>query len=213
MSEWPFDTVRGGPTTQCVEEKQMRRVLSTVLIAAISMTVVGAGIALAAEIEIIPASPDQGGSEFTIKVTDFAPDTPIYALPCEIPAAGAELDPSADSCDISRAATATTDADGSASIVVDWDVPEGGIAVYVGDETLQNEATQIVMPGDTQDEVVVEATEPDPDPEVEVLGTTVVQEDLADTGPREVVILTVLATALIGIGLGFRGFEQIQRRA
>ena len=57
----------------------MRRFLATLMIAAIGTTVVGAGIALAAEIEVTPADPTEGPAELTIDVWDFDPNTPIFA--------------------------------------------------------------------------------------------------------------------------------------
>jgi hypothetical protein len=44
---------------------------------------------------------------------------------------------------------------------------------------------------------------------VAVLGTNVVQEqDLADTGPREVMLLVTAAAAIIGLGIALRGAER-----
>ena len=183
----------------------MRRFLTTLTIAAIGTTTVGAGIALAAEVDVTPAAPAEGEAELTIDVTDFDPDTPIYAVPCEIPSGGEDLDVSTDSCDIAEVATATTDGAGKATIVVNWNIPADGIAVYVGDEARANEASQILTPEVHQGE--------SPDPDVAVLGTSVVQEDLADTGPREVMFLTMLAAATIGIGLALRGAGRLQTPA
>ncbi len=177
----------------------MRRVLATVLIAMTGTTVVGAGIALAAEVEVSPAAPTEGEAELTINVIDFGPDTPIYAVPCEVPDEGEELDPSNDNCDLAEVVATTTDSDGHATIVVKWDIPADGLAVYVGDEARTNQASQILTPG-----VQAEVT---PIADVGVLGTSVVQEDLADTGPREIMTLLMVAAALIALGLGLRGAE------
>ncbi|MEQ8842818.1 MAG: hypothetical protein RIB98_17700 [Acidimicrobiales bacterium] len=182
----------------------MRRILATVLFAVIGTTMAGTGIALAAEIEVTPAAPPEGDVELTIEVTDFTPDTPIYTVPCTVPAEGDELDPSTANCDLTEVVATTTDASGQAIMVVNWNIPAEGIAVFVGDEARTNQAFQIVTPGadvveETED--VVEETEPD----VEVLGTSVVQEDdLADTGPREIMILVMVATLLIGLGVALR---------
>jgi hypothetical protein len=49
----------------------------------------------------------------------------------------------------------------------------------------------------------------DDSPVVAVLGTNVVQEqDLADTGPREVMLLVTAAAAIIGLGIALRGAER-----
>jgi hypothetical protein len=123
-------------------------------------------------------------------------------LPCEIPEDGDDLDVSSDRCDVAQVATATTDANGSATIVVNWNIPADGITVYVGDEARENQVSQTLTP---------EVHEGESDnPEVAVLGTNVVQEDLADTGPREVMILAMVATAIIGLGLALRGAERLQ---
>jgi len=183
----------------------MRRFFATVMIAAIGTTVVGAGIALAADLEITPEVPVEGEAELTIDVTDFDPDTPIYAVPCEVPVDGAQLDVTTDNCDIAEIATATTDGDGKATIVVNWNIPVDGIAVYVGDETRDNQATQVLTP---------EVHEGESDnPDVAVLGTNVVQEDLADTGAREVMLLAMAATAVIGFGFALLGAERIRTPA
>ena len=188
----------------------MRRFIATVFVAAIGTTLVGAGIALAADIEVRPLDPGEGEAELTIDVSDFAPDTPIYALPCDIPAAGEELDVTTANCDIAEVATTVTDATGAATIVVDWTIPAGGIAVYVGDEARANEATQIVTPG----QVAVDLDNPDAvapeEPEVAVLGTSVVQEDLADTGPRETMMLLMVAAVAIGLGVALQGVERLR---
>lgn len=181
----------------------MRRFLATCAIAAIGVVTVGAGMALAAELEIVPAEPEVGMAELTIDVSDFAPDTPIYAVPCETPEDGSEVDVSSSDCDIAEVETTVTDGDGRATIVVNWDIPEEGITVYVGDEQRENQVTQVLTPA-------VHDGETD-DPDVEVLGTNVVQEDdLADTGPREIMLAAMIGTALIGIGLGLRGAERWQ---
>ena len=180
----------------------MRRFLATVIIATLGTTLVGVGITLAAEIEVSPPSPSAGAAELTIDVTDFAPDTPIYAVPCAIPLDGEELDLTTAGCDVADVATAVTDALGAATIVVSWTIPAEGIAVYVGDETRANEATRILTPGDGAEEIE--------SPAVAVRGTSVVQEDLADTGPRETMPLLVLATVLIGSGVGLRGVERVR---
>lgn len=180
----------------------MRRFLATVAIAAIGVATVGAGMALAADLEIVPAEPEVGIAELTIDVTDFAPDTPIYAVPCDTPEEGAELDVASSDCDIAEVEATVTDGDGNATIVVNWEIPEEGITVYVGDEQRENQVTQVLTPS-------VHDGESD-DPDVEVLGTNVVQEDLADTGPREVMLAAMIGTALIGIGLALRGAERLQ---
>ncbi len=179
----------------------MRRFLATVLMAAVGTTAVGVGIALAADIEITPAVSEPGEARLTIEVTGFEPDTPIYAVPCAIPVDGTELDVTTDNCDVAMVVTTVTDADGNATIVADWDIPAEGVAVYVGDEARDREVVEIITP-----EVDADA---DDSPEVAVLGTNVVQEpDLADTGPREVMLLVTAATVLIGVGIAFRGAER-----
>ncbi|MDW3219992.1 MAG: hypothetical protein R8F63_15365 [Acidimicrobiales bacterium] len=180
----------------------MRRFLATVTIAAIGVGAVGAGMALAADLDIVPAEPEIGLAELTITVTDFAPDTAIYAVPCQTPAEGEELDLGASGCDIAEVEVAVTDGDGNATIVVAWEIPEDGITVYVGDEAREHEVMQVVTPKMDDSETT--------EPEVEVLGTTVVEEDLADTGPREVMLATMLGTLLIGVGMGFRRAERWQ---
>jgi hypothetical protein len=178
----------------------MRLFLATVLVVAIGTTAVGAGMALAGDVEVSPDTPAEGTAELTLDVTEFEPGTPIYAVPCEVPADGEDLDVTTDSCDIAAVATATTDGSGRATIVVDWDIPSDGIAVYVSDEARDHEATQILTP---------EVGDAAPDsPDVAVLGTNVVQEDLAETGPRELKILTMLATAIIGLGFALCGAER-----
>ena len=196
-------------------EATLSRFLATVAIAALGTTVVGVGIALAAEIDVTPANPGEGEAELTIEVSEFEPRTPIYAIPCKVPRDTDDLDPATNNCDLSAVTATTTDADGNATIVVTWKIPEEGIAVYVGDEARENHASQILHPGEHETEVhgneVVEGESPAPD--VEVLGTTVVQEELADTGVREVLVLLMVASALIGLGLALRGAERFQTPA
>ncbi|MEM7140699.1 MAG: hypothetical protein AAF548_06655 [Actinomycetota bacterium] len=182
------------------ERRGIRRFAATVMIAAVGTTVVGGGIALAADLEIVPNEPEVGMAELTIDVSDFDANTPIYAVPCAVPAADEELDITTDDCDIAEVEATVTDGNGSATIVVNWEIPEEGITVYVGDEARDNEVTQVLTPS-------VHAGESD-DPDVEVLGTNVVQEDLADTGPREVMLAAMIGTGLIGIGLALRGAER-----
>jgi hypothetical protein len=169
----------------------MRRIFAGVAVAAVSMTVVGVGAASAAEIEIDPLAPEAGEVALTITVSDFDPNTPIFAVPCEIPASGEQVDIANASCDFSKVAAATTDPDGEAIIRTVWVIPEGGIAVFVGDEMRENQVTMILgtTPAATTDI-----------PEVEVLGTSVVQEDLADTGPRKTMLLVMVGAALLAIG-------------
>ncbi|GJM37340.1 MAG: hypothetical protein DHS20C19_07070 [Acidimicrobiales bacterium] len=181
----------------------MRRVLATVTIVAIGVLTVGAGMALAAELDIVPAEPEVGLAELTIDVSDFAPDTAIYAIPCQTPAEGEELDLGTSACDIAAVEVAVTDGDGKATFVVNWDIPDDGITVYVGDEARDHEATHVLTPSVPDDEST--------DPDVEVLGTNVVQEeDLADTGPREVMLAAMIGTLLIGVGMALRGAERWQ---
>ena len=59
----------------------MRKGLTTVLIAVIVTGVVSIGVALAAELEIVPGTPDPGEAELTIKVSGFEGEMPIYVLP------------------------------------------------------------------------------------------------------------------------------------
>lgn len=182
----------------------MRRFLATLAVTAIGTTLVGVGLAAAAELEITPEAPAEGQTELTISVGDFGPDTPIYAVPCDVPASRDAADVTTDSCDVSEVASATTDASGNATIVVEWTIPADGIAVYVGDEARKDQAAIILMPAiDT------------PEPEVAVLGTTVVQEsdELPETGPREVVLLLTVAALVIGVGLALRGAEHIRTSA
>jgi hypothetical protein len=189
----------------------MRRFVATMMIAAIGVTVlvVGQGTAPAADLEITPAAPDEGDTELTIEITAFEPDTPIYAVPCVIRDDGSEPDVATDDCDLMKVAAATTDGDGKATIVVNWEIPAEGIAVFVGDEARDNQVSQVVTP-----EAAIEADDSqDSSAEVAVLGSTVVREDLADTGPREVVTLAMAATALIVLGLALRGAERLQTPA
>lgn len=180
----------------------MRRFFATLVIAAIGTTSVGVGIALAGEVDVTPEAPDEGKAELTIDVSDFDPDTPVYAVPCEVATADEELDVTTDSCDITEVATATTDGSGTATIVVNWNIPSDGITVYVSDESRANVATQVIMPD-------VDDGESD-DPEVAVLGTNVVQEDLADTGPRETMILLMVAALALGLGFALRSAGRLQ---
>lgn len=186
----------------------MRRILVTIAMAAIGTAAVGVGIALAADVEISPSSPGEGVTELTIDVTGFASDTPIFAVPCDVPAAGEVVDIATDGCDIAQVATATTDTDGAATILVEWNIPAEGIAVFVGDEAGDNEVTTLLMPGVEQ--VDIDGPEAD-DSEVAVLGTNVVQEDLADTGPREVMVLLMVATILMGLGVALVGAQRTHR--
>lgn len=178
----------------------MRRFLTTVLIAAIGTTLIGVGISLAADIEISPAVPEPGEAQLTIDVTGFEPDTPIYAIPCAVPDVGTELDVTTDDCEVAEVVTAVTDSEGNATIVADWDIPAEGVAVYVGDEARTREVTKILTPAIDADD--------DDSPEVAVLGTTVAQEELADTGPREVLLLVTAAVGMIGLGTALRGAER-----
>ena len=180
----------------------MRRFFATLVIAAIGTMSVGVGIALAGDVDVTPAAPEEGEAELTIDVSDFDPDTPVYAVPCEVPAADEELDVTTDSCDIAAVATATTDGSGTATIVVNWNIPSEGITVYVSDESRANVATQVLTPE-------VHDGESD-NPEVAVLGTNVVQEDLADTGPRETMILLLVAALALGLGFALRSVERLQ---
>lgn len=180
----------------------MRRILATVIMAALGTTLVGAGIALAAEIEVSPPDPPLGAAELTIEATGFAPDTPIYAVPCAVPAAGEELDVTTAGCEVAEVATAVTDGRGAATFVVSWTIPAEGLAIYVGDEARANEATRILTPGDATETIEV--------PAVAVLGTSVVQEDLAETGPRETMLLLMAATVFIGLGVALRAVERVQ---
>ena len=170
----------------------MQRFFSLVAIAAIGMTTIGAGIALAAEMEIIPGVADNGDPELTIDVWDFDPDTPIYVVPCDVPESGDDADVTTDSCDTSEVVATRTDADGTASFSVTWTIPEEGVAVYVGDEMAKNQVAQVLTR-----KLVGAETEA---PAVEVLGTNVTQEDLADTGPRETMLLLMIAATLIALG-------------
>lgn len=188
----------------------IRRFFATVAIAAIGTTVVGVGIALAADIEVTPDQPEVGPAELTIRIDDFPPDTPVYAVPCAIPAEGTEVTLGTDNCDVTAVVTAVTDDAGAATLTVDWAIPDEGIAVYVGDETREHQATKIITPAPTS----AAGDDADADPEVAVLGTSVVQEDdadddLADTGPREIVVLGMIGTALVGLGVAFVGAERL----
>jgi len=174
----------------------MRRFLVSITIAAIGTTVVGAGIVLAAELEVTPQVPEQGESELTLEVEGFEPNAPIYAIPCDVPVDGPDVDVTTDNCDIAKVVTATTDDEGKATITVRWDIPAAGIAVYVGDEARSHEVTQILSPAPVE--------EPTDGSEVVVLGTNIVQEDLADTGARETVLLLIVATAAIGLGFALQ---------
>ena len=175
----------------------MRRSVAIGLLTAAAVLVLGAGIAPAAEIEVAPADPDPGSQELTIEAAGFEADTAVYAVPCTVPDSGSAEDITPDDCDITSVVTATTDADGRATFVVTWDIPDVGLAVFVGDEMRTDQATVIL--GDA-----VPAADPDTpagdDPQVEVLGTTVDESELADTGADTDVLLLV-AAALIGIGL------------
>lgn len=175
----------------------MRRFLATITIAAIGLITVSAGIALAADLEIVPAEPEVGEAELTIEVSDFDPDTPIYAVPCDISADGTAIDIATSDCDVAEVEATMTDSDGRATIVVNWDIPVEGITVYVGDEARDNQVSKTITPsvhdGDADD------------PDVAVLGTNVVQEDeLAETGPREAVLVGAIGAALVGLGMAFR---------
>lgn len=134
-------------------------------------------------------------------MSDFTPGTPIFAVPCETPPEGDGIDAPRTDCDIAEVAATVTDGQGAATFVVTWEIPEEGITVYVGDQSRDNEVTVEVSPSTGDGE----------QSDVAVLGTSVAQtdepEELADTGPREVVLVTLIGTALVGIGLTFRGIE------
>lgn len=190
----------------------IRRFFATVAIAALGTTVVGVGIALAADIEVSPEQPETGPAELTIRVGDFPPNTPIYAVPCAVPADGTEVSLGTDDCDVTAVVTAVTDAAGAATLTVEWTIPDDGIAVYVGDETREHQATTVITPAPPS--APGDEADADDDAEVAVLGTSVVQEDepdddLADTGPREIVVLGMIGTALIGLGIAFQNAERL----
>lgn len=194
-------------------QSTLRRFMATVAIAVCGTTVVGAGIALAAELEVTPSEPTAGETELTLAISDFDPDTSIFAVPCEIPASGDANDVTTADCDVVAVEATVTDENGEATLVVTWEIPEGGIAVYVGDETRTNQVAQILTTADIDAATTDTATDDtatdesaDPANEVEVLGTSVVQEsndttdDLAETGPRELVLLLMGAALLVAFG-------------
>ena len=88
-----------------------------------------------------------------------------------------------------------TDAAGRATFTVEWTIPEEGIGVYAGDEQRKDHVTAILTTTATA-ELEVEVDEP----EVEVLGTRVVEDDLAETGPRETVLLLMVAAGCLALG-------------
>lgn len=163
----------------------MRRFFGTVATGLLIMLVAGAGIALAAELEVVPSPVGEGEQELTIDVWDFDPDTPVYVVPCEVPASGDAADVSSDSCDLADVETATTDADGAASFEVTWDIPADGIAVFAGDEMGTDEVAEVLEVAGTG---------------VEVLGTsTTADDELADTG-ADTGPLVSLGLALVLLG-------------
>lgn len=202
-----------------------RRFVASLGIAIVGTTVVGAGIALAAELDITPSAPPPGQTELLIEVSDFDPDTAIFAVPCDIPESGDPADVTTADCDVVAVEATVTDENGEATISVTWEIPEGGIAIYVGDETRTNQIAEIIgteaiavegsdtddgatSDGATQDGATQDVAADDDGTEVEVRGTSVVQEtndtedDLAETGPREVVVLLMVAGLLVAIGVG-----------
>lgn len=168
------------------------RMLASATVA--GLIVLTAGGASAAEVAVDPAAPAVGRQDLTIEITDFTPDTAVYAVPCSVPGSGDAADLSSDMCSIVDVVTATTDDTGHASLTVTWEVPAEGLGVYVGDEMRTDQATAIVRPSGA-----VAVVEPDT-PQVEVLGTTVDESDLADTG-AETTPLLFAAALLLGVGL------------
>ena len=119
----------GDPFRRTVEDWEIRSFLAKATISTIGVIAIGAGMALAADLEITPSEPEVGRAKLTIDVLDFAPDTPIYAVPCETLAKRVAVDITADECDISQVESSTTESDGNATIVVNWGIPADGAMV------------------------------------------------------------------------------------
>ena len=175
----------------------MRRFLGSVITALAVMLAVGAGVALAAELEITPADPGAGIGDLTIDVWDFDPDTPVYVVPCELPESGDPAEVTNQSCRIADMAATTTDATGAA-IDVTWDLGEDGVAVRAADEMRDSTAVELIEIGDAgvAQEVSSDAA---------VLGTSLAQEDLAVTGLSSLTtLLAVSSIVLLAMGTTLR---------
>lgn len=177
------------------------------VVGAITATLIlGVGTVAAAEIEVQPMESPAGPVELTLTVSGFAPELPIFAVPCFVTGDAADI-VFAD-CDIAEVETAATDAEGRATLIVEWVLPPEGFTIYVGDEMRDHEVTATIAAVEEPTEDDAAPTDDPTDeaadaqaPPTEVGEVTVTRPDeLADTGPTGVAPLVLVGVALIGAG-------------
>ena len=162
----------------------MRRTMATMAMTA-AVLALTTGTAWAGEIVVVPESVAVAGdTPLELRLVGFAPDTPVFVVPCDMPDSRDADDIDGATCRTDEVATARTDADGRATIFTTWTVPDVGLAVVAGNEARTEAATVLV-----------------PVEETRVLGTAQDNDgELADTGFEDL-ILAAIGLTLIAAGV------------
>jgi len=143
-----------------------------------------------------PATVDAAGEqEFTITGEGWTAAPPIFVLQCEVPESGDPADVDSATCDTANL-TPATPAEGSFSVTVTYDVPEGGLAIAAGDAAQSEAAAALVTVGGGE-EAPAEGEEP-------VAGTDTAapaegEGELAETGV-ESGLLAIIGAAVLAAG-------------
>ena len=163
----------------------MRRgmALMAITMAVLALT---AGTASAGDVVVVPESvPEAGDTPLELRLVGFAPDTPVFIVPCDMPATLDPDDIDGATCRTDEVVTARTDTDGRATMFATWTVPDAGLALVAGNEARTEAATVLVRVEETR---VRGTAQDNPD------------DELADTGFEDV-ILAAIGLTLVAAGV------------
>ncbi len=180
----------------------MRRIMVTMALTA-AVLALTARTASAGDIAVVPESvPVAGETELQLNLSGFAPGTPVFVVPCDMPGSADPDDIDGATCRTDDVVTARTDSEGRATITATWSVPDAGLALVAGNEARTEAATVLVAVEETR---VLGTAQDNPDGE------------LADTGFEDLILagigLTLVAAGVVSHHAGLSvGSLLISRR-
>ena len=152
----------------------MRKILTAFAVFSVAMVAM-AGIAAADTMTVDPETVDAAGEhDIEVSVSGFTGGISLFALPCDYPESGDAEDIDVTTCDQAQLTPIAVGDDGTATVTVTLDIPEGGIAIIAGDADRTESARAVVA---------VEAP-----------------VELAATGLGTTTLLTMIGLAMLAVG-------------